>query len=73
MGKTGMFVLCVLVILMFSWCATQDQIDDLESEVNNLKEIIDSCNSNIEDAQSYARSTYDDMWYALDNLTSCEY
>jgi len=65
---------------ILTWCTSQEQVDelqwqiyDLESEVNNLKETIDQCNSNIEDAQSYAWSDYEDMEYALESLETCYY
>ncbi|MCX6753010.1 MAG: hypothetical protein NTW62_01525 [Candidatus Nomurabacteria bacterium] len=44
------------------------QVSDLEDENSNLTDSLDQCNSNIEDAQSYAWSSYEEMGDALDNL-----
>jgi hypothetical protein len=45
-----------------------DQVVNLEYERNSYESALDQANLNIEDAQSYAWSSYDDMGYALDNL-----
>lgn len=80
MKRVLIFSLGFLMLVILSWCAKQDQIDelqwqiyDLESENNTLKETIDECNSNIEDAQSYVWWDYEDMQYALEDLQTCDY
>ncbi|MDP9249316.1 MAG: hypothetical protein M3M85_02290 [bacterium] len=46
----------------------QYQVSSLEEERDEYEDALDQANSNIEDAQYYAWSSYDDMGYALDNL-----
>ncbi len=50
----------------------QDEMSGFENEVSSYSDALDQANSNIEDAQSYAWSSYDDMGYALDNLETVE-
>jgi len=50
----------------------QDEVADLDDKANSYSDALDQANSNIEDAQSYAWSSYDDMGYALDNLETVE-
>lgn len=49
-----------------------DQIDSLDYKVSTYSDALDEANSNIEDAQSYAWSSYNDMGDALDNLKTVE-
>lgn len=44
------------------------QVSVLEDEKSAYEDALDQANSNIEDAQSYAWSTYEEMGDALDNL-----
>ncbi len=45
-----------------------NEVSSLEDEKSSYSDALDQANSNIEDAQSSAWSSYDDMGYALDNL-----
>ncbi len=47
-----------------------DEVSSLESEKNSYSDALDEANSNIEDAQSYAWSSYEEMGDALDNLST---
>ena len=47
---------------------SQDELSSCEDESLSYQDALDQANSNIEDAQSYAWSSYEDMGYALDNL-----
>lgn len=80
MKKLLIMFFCLGILFIISWCATQSQVDQLESEnydlelrVSELEGIIDNCNYGIEDAQSYAWSDYEDMEYALESLETCYY
>lgn len=46
----------------------QSSFEDIESELSFTDDALEEANSNIEDAKSYAWSSYNDMGYALDNL-----
>ncbi|MDP1706315.1 MAG: hypothetical protein Q8L36_00655 [bacterium] len=50
----------------------QDGVYEFEQKANSYSDALDQANSNIEDAQSYAWSSYDDMGYVLDNLETVE-
>jgi len=74
------FLLLGVCTIFLSWCTSQEEADnlksdiaELESEVYNLKNTIEECSSSIEDAQSYAWADYEDMEYALENLQTCDY
>ncbi len=78
--KKAIFLLWLSLLPFLSWCTSQEEVDDLnsqiyelESENNRLKETLDQCNSNIEDAQSYVWESYEDMEYALEELQTCDY
>jgi hypothetical protein len=48
----------------------QNEADDCRYALDEANSNIDEANSYIEDAQSYAWSSYDEMGWALDNLTT---
>ena len=50
----------------------QDRLDEYQSALSEANDNIDSANSTIEDAQSYAWSSYEDMGYALENLSTVD-
>lgn len=50
----------------------QDRLDEYQSALSEANDNIDSANSMIEDAQSYAWSSYEDMGYALENLSAVD-
>ena len=80
-GKGWIFILLVILSIWF-WRdhhnltsrveLLQDEVADLDDKANSYSDALDQANSNIEDAQSYAWSSYDDMGYALDNLETVE-
>lgn len=80
-GKGWIFILLVILSIWF-WRdhrnltsqveSLQDEVADLDDKTNSYSDALDQANSNIEDAQSYAWSSYDDMGYALDNLETVE-
>jgi len=80
-GNGWIFILLVILSIWF-WKdhhnltsrveSLQDEVADLDDKANSYSDALDQANSNIEDAQSYAWSSYDDMGYALDNLETVE-
>lgn len=80
-GNGWIFILLVILSVWF-WRdhhnltnrveSLQDKVADLDNKANSYSDALDQANSNIEDAQSYAWSSYDDMGYALDNLETVE-
>ncbi len=82
-GKGGgwLFIFLVVISIWF-WRGHHkltEQVESLQDEVYEsdrrtrlYSDALDQANSNIEDAQSYAWSSYDDMGYALDNLETVE-
>ena len=80
-GNGWIFILLVILSIWF-WRdhhnltsrveSLQDEVADLDDKANSYSDALDQANSNIEDAQSYAWSSYDDMGYALDNLETVE-
>jgi len=80
-GNGWIFILLVILSIWF-WKdhhnltsrveSLQDEVADLDNKANSYSDALDQANSNIEDAQSYAWSSYDDMGYALDNLETVE-
>ncbi len=66
------WILTILVVLLIlAWSKQHKakvEIARLHSQVSSYEDKLEEANSNIEDAQSYAWSSYDDMGYALDNL-----
>jgi hypothetical protein len=59
------------VLLLICWQKSDNLNDDnlrLESIVDEYQSALEEANSNIENAQSYAWSDYEEMGYALDNL-----
>lgn len=80
-GNGWIFILLVILSIWF-WRdhhnltsrveSLQDEVADLDDKVDSYSDALDQANSNIEDAQSYAWSSYDDMGYALDNLETVE-
>lgn len=64
----------LLFTFIFMWgCTNQNKINELEDVISDQEDIIESCNNQIEDAQSYAWWTYEEMEDALYNLRECEY
>jgi len=51
---------------------SQDELSSCEYDKSALEDALNQANSNIEDAQSYAWSSYDEMGDALDNLETVE-
>lgn len=49
---------------------SQYALSSCEDESQSYQDALDEANSNIEDAQSYAWSSYEEMGDALDNLTT---
>ena len=80
-GNRWIFILLVILSIWF-WKdhhnltgrveSLQDEVADLDNKANSYSDALDQAISNIEDAQSYAWSSYDDMGYALDNLETVE-
>ena len=73
------FLLFVLFLLNFQLhglkkdnAILQDQLDEYQSALSEANDNIDSANSTIEDAQSYVWSSYEDMGYALENLSTVD-
>ena len=50
----------------------QNEADDYRYALNEANSNIEEANSYIEDAQSYAWSSYDEMGWALDNLSTVD-
>lgn len=50
----------------------EDENSSLEGELSSYRDALEQSNSNIEDAKSYAWSSYNDMGDALDNLETVE-
>ena len=50
----------------------ENRISDYESSLEEANSQIEEANSMIEDAQGYAWSSYEDMGYALDNLSTVD-
>lgn len=63
-------IICILVLFIW-WCTNQRTLDDLETEIADLEDTIHQCNSQIEEAKSYAWESYEDMEDALNNLETC--
>ena len=80
-GNGWIFILLVILSIWF-WRdhheltsrvkLLQGEVADLDDKANLYSDALDQANSNIEDAQSYAWSSYDDMGYALDDLETVE-
>ena len=77
-GIAGVAIV-ILIIWLFSMNGTikelkveneslQSDNDDLQAEVSDYQDALQTANSNIEDAQGYAWLSYDEMGQALDNL-----
>lgn len=67
------------VVLVLQWNNYNDlkkeslaDMRECESNLNIASDYIDQANSNIEDAQGYAWSSYEDMGWALDNLETVD-
>lgn len=68
-------IIIIFIIFLINHNKLTNEIHSLKNEMNDLEydnyaysEALDRANSNIEDAQSYAWSTYEEMGDALDNL-----
>ncbi|MFA5838747.1 MAG: hypothetical protein WC849_02315 [Candidatus Paceibacterota bacterium] len=84
MAEKGNGWILILLVILSIWFwrdhhnltsrveSLQDEVADLDNKVNSYSDALDQANSSIEDAQSYAWSSYDDMGYALDNLETVE-
>ncbi len=69
-NNNWVFVVLAIVSIWF-WSnhnKLKNQIDYLQDGLSSYEDALNQANSNIEDAQSYAWSSYEDMGYALDNL-----
>lgn len=81
-SKYRILFFVLLIILIFGWlkynnlreenATLTDQIDAYQYTLGQANENIDEANSIIEDAQSYAWSSYEEMGDALDNLTTVD-
>ena len=80
--RNGWILILLIILSIWFWRdhrnltsrveSLQDEVADLDDKANSYSDALDQANSNIEDAQSYAWSSYDDMGYALDNLETVE-
>lgn len=61
-----------IVILESQIDEYQSQLDEYQYALDEANNNIEEANSYIEDAQGYAWSSYDEMGWALDNLTTVE-
>jgi len=71
---SGSMVFLIIISLWF-WhdhSKLNQEISELQDENSSLEDALDQANSNIEEAQSYAWSSYDDMGYVLDNLETVQ-
>lgn len=50
----------------------KNQVESLQSELAYTESALDQANSNIEEAQSWAWGSYDDMGMALDDLETVQ-
>lgn len=50
----------------------EDTVDSYQSALSEANDNIESANSMIEDAQGYAWSSYEEMGYALDDLSTVD-
>jgi hypothetical protein len=69
--NNGWFFIILVILSVWFWMdhhKLTEQITSLQDDVYEHANALDQANSNIEDAQSYAWSSYEDMGYALDNL-----
>lgn len=81
-GKGGWLFVVLIILSIWFWRdrhklnerveSLQDEVYEFEQRASSYSDALDQANSNIEDAQSYAWSSYDDMGYALDNLETVE-
>ena len=81
--KSSVWLLIILVILsIWFWKdhhklseqieSLRDEVYECDRKVSSYSDALDQVNTNIEDAQSYAWSSYADMGDALDNLETVE-
>lgn len=70
----------LITTLVLSWCVSQSEYDDLSYELEDtqdqleeLQSTIDDCNDNINNAKNYEWASYEEMEYALNSLTECDY
>ena len=64
-------VIALVVVSILFWRDHHNlgnQLEATQDELAAYEDALDQANSNIEEAQWYAWSSYDDMGYALDNL-----
>lgn len=80
MPKIVMIWFLLITTLVLSWCVSQSEYDDLSYELEDtqdqleeLQSTIDDCNDNINNAKNYEWASYEEMEYALNSLTECDY
>ena len=69
-NNTWLYISLIALSILF-WRGQHNLRGQLElsrDELSSCEDYLDQANSNIEDAQSYAWSSYEEMGYALDNL-----
>lgn len=81
-GKGGWLFVVLIIFSIWFWRdhhkltgqiqTLQDEVYELDNKVNSYSDALDQANSNIDDANGYAWSSYDDMGYTLDNLETVE-
>lgn len=77
-NKYKIMFFILLAVLLFGWLKYNnlkeehtillDEVDEYQYALSQANQNIEEANSIIEDAQSYAWSTYQEMGEALDNL-----
>ena len=65
-------LLATLFFLNHSHQQLKSELADYQSALGEANDNIDDANSMIEDAQGYAWSDYEEMGYALDNLSTVD-
>lgn len=80
--KSDIWIYVLVFILIVGWfkynhlkqenANLSDSLDEYQSALQQANGNIEEANFSIEDAQSYAWSSYDDMGDALDNLTTVD-
>lgn len=75
----NIIIFIIAVIIILQWNSYNDlkressaNIRRCESKIRIANDYRDQANSNIEDAQSYAWSSYEEMGWALDNLETVD-
>lgn len=73
-NSTWLYIFLVVLIILF-WRDHHNlnsQLTETQDELSSYEDALYQANGNIEDAQSYAWSSYEDMGYALESLETVE-